>query len=757
MLFMKYSIITVLFLAACASAPPAQTPQPQPQQQITAHSPNALTPVSNAKSIAEPRIRVGMLSDQATVKFPRIDGGYVLLADDGASTLRRGFTADAPMRTPLAMHYAVQVISFSDKPTADAFAAKLRTDTGQRVDEIFDPSAANGGVYRIFAGESPDEAGAIALRDQLTQRGYPKDMLIVHRPSDQQFEKKIEITDDEGDHYTITTASLLVMPQTASTIAIGEKQYRTAARLFINLRGQFNVINELSMEDYLRGVVPAEMGPKVFDELEALKAQAVAARTYAFRNLGQFRAEGFDICPGPACQAYLGYSGEDALSTQAVEQTSGLVMAYGGRPVDALYTATCGGETSDVQTMFPTRNEPYLKRVRCVELDMLSLAGRADSGILSEMQVNARVYAALAGLSESGSWSARDVENAVSRMLNMTGIVDQLLPALASSRRGDVLRFLAQVFALDHNASVLTLPEDRKYFFPQSGAPDDPAHLAAAFLVKWGFWPAQEIDKIDLNAAMPRDELLAILYTWLRKHDQLSDVTGKIAALDGRRITLKAEGKLTAYTLPPNIPIFRRLGDRYEEYANVPVMIGDRAVIELNAKRVPVAAIVVANYDGASFDRTSSFADWTRSYRADELAASINKRFPIQQLVDLRPVTVDASQRIAELEYTAEGGRKFTAKGLPIRWSLNVPDNLFVIEKTKDPDGMDRYTFYGKGWGHGVGMCQVGAYGMAFRGWKYDQILKHYYTGVEIVPMSTVPPTPAPPTPPATTPPPPQP
>src|SRR5204863_7966858 len=99
----------------------------------------------------------------------------------------------------------------------------------------------------------------------------------------------------------------------------------------------------------------------------------------------------------------------------------------------------------------------------------------------------------------------------------------------------------------------------------------------------------------------------------------------------------------------------------------------------------------------------------------------------------------DASQRIAELEYTAEGGRTFTAKGLPIRWSLNVPDNLFVIEKTKDPDGMDRYTFYGKGWGHGVGMCQVGAYGMAFRGWKYDQILKRYYAGIEIVQQGLLP------------------
>jgi len=74
-------------------------------------------------------------------------------------------------------------------------------------------------------------------------------------------------------------------------------------------------------------------------------------------------------------------------------------------------------------------------------------------------------------------------------------------------------------------------------------------------------------------------------------------------------------------------------------------------------------------------------------------------------------------------------------RGLPIRWSLNVPDNLFVYDKTRDPDGVDRYTFYGKGWGHGTGMCQVGAYGMAFRGWTFDRILRHYYTGVEITRM----------------------
>src|SRR6185295_12457142 len=156
--------------------------------------------------------------------------------------------------------------------------------------------------------------------------GYGKDLLVVRRPSDQQFEKRIEIADDEGDRYTLDGPSLLIFPATAETIAIDKKPYRSAARLFINARGLLNVVNELNFEEYLYGVVPAEMGPSIYDEVEALKAQAVAARTYAFRNLGQFESEGYDICPGPACQAYNGFSAEADLTTRAVKETRGLIL-----------------------------------------------------------------------------------------------------------------------------------------------------------------------------------------------------------------------------------------------------------------------------------------------------------------------------------------------------------------------------------------------------------------------------------------------
>ncbi|HVS33588.1 MAG TPA: SpoIID/LytB domain-containing protein [Thermoanaerobaculia bacterium] len=729
---MKNFVVSfALLAAACAQAPPPQTtPPPQAEPPRPA---NRMTPLSSVpRAIAEPRIRVGMLSDQATVSFPRVADGYYLVSDAGPSVLRRGFTATAPL-SGATVRYAVQMAAISDEGSANALAERLRTGTGQRVDVIFDPAS---GQRRVLAGDFATSEEAAPFRGRLIEQGYGSDIAVVRRPSGEPFEKQHVIVDDEGDRYTIGGDSILIMPAAGETIVIDKQPYRTSARLFINARGLYNVVNELNFEEYLYGVVPAEMGPSVYDELEALKAQAVAARTYAFRNLGQFRSEGYDICPGPACQAYKGFGGEHPLSTQAVRDTAGMILVYDGKPIDALYTSTCGGETSDVSTMFPGRDDPYLKRARCVEMEMVAIAGRADSGVLTEQQLNARLFAALAELPEqSSSWTGREVEEAVHEAVRLTGADLPSIGRPASSRRRDVLAYLSAVMGLAGKARVVTLPEDRRYFFPQTGNPESDAYLAAAFLVKFGMLPAQFIDRIDLGTAMPREELYALLLSWLREHSTLVEANGKILTVDGRNVTLKAGGKTSSFTLPAGIPLFRRLSDRVQEYRSVPIMIGDRAVILQNAAKKPVAMVVNANYDGASFDRTSSYANWTRSYRADELVTAISRRNAIQRLAGIRPTVVDASKRIAELEVTAEGGRKFVLKGLPVRWSLNVPDNLFVYEKTQDPDGVDRYTFFGKGWGHGTGMCQVGSYGMAFRGWTYDRILKHFYSNVEIAAM----------------------
>ncbi len=78
-------------------------------------------------------------------------------------------------------------------------------------------------------------------------------------------------------------------------------------------------------------------------------------------------------------------------------------------------------------------------------------------------------------------------------------------------------------------------------------------------------------------------------------------------------------------------------------------------------------------------------------------------------------------------------GTSATVRGFQIREALGLRDTLFVIDRSYDEQGrVDQFTFSGRGWGHGVGLCQVGAYGMAVAGAKYQDILKKYYTGVKI-------------------------
>ncbi|BCV25222.1 SpoIID/LytB domain-containing protein [Gelria sp. Kuro-4] len=120
------------------------------------------------------------------------------------------------------------------------------------------------------------------------------------------------------------------------------------------------VINVVTVEDYLRGTVPLEM-PPTWPE-EALKAQAVAARTFAYRNQGRHAGEGFDLCAGTHCQAYGGAGVETAATDRAVKETADLVLRYNGELIDAYYHASSGGHTEAAGAVWGT-DRPYLKGV----------------------------------------------------------------------------------------------------------------------------------------------------------------------------------------------------------------------------------------------------------------------------------------------------------------------------------------------------------------------------------------------------------
>jgi SpoIID/LytB domain protein len=117
--------------------------------------------------------------------------------------------------------------------------------------------------------------------------------------------------------------------------------------------------NIVNMEEYLYGVVPSEMSSQW--PLEALKAQAIAARSESMAKLGRHKKEGFDFCSDVHCQVYSGVEKETAVTNQAVDETRGLIMRYNAKPVDAVYSSTCGGHTQD--NIFSLKDIPYFRSV----------------------------------------------------------------------------------------------------------------------------------------------------------------------------------------------------------------------------------------------------------------------------------------------------------------------------------------------------------------------------------------------------------
>lgn len=120
--------------------------------------------------------------------------------------------------------------------------------------------------------------------------------------------------------------------------------------------GRLRITNDVPLEEYLCGVLKPEIGASA--PVEALKAQAVAARTYAIRNLGRLNDQGADLDDTTRTQSYLGADGETPAICQAVQDTGGLVMTFDGKPIEAVYSTDCGGETAPGPA-----SEPYLQPV----------------------------------------------------------------------------------------------------------------------------------------------------------------------------------------------------------------------------------------------------------------------------------------------------------------------------------------------------------------------------------------------------------
>lgn len=159
----------------------------------------------------------------------------------------------------------------------------------------------------------------------------------------------------------------LLVPRGDALVRFKGKAYRGILRAVATDSGVL-IVNHVGIEDYLRGVVPLELGERPRAERAALEAQAIAARSFTVTRLraaraGTTRDRAYDLVPSTADQVYGGYDAEQPNASAAVTATRGLVLRYGDRVIIAPYSSACGGETAGAEEVWRSQGEPFLRPV----------------------------------------------------------------------------------------------------------------------------------------------------------------------------------------------------------------------------------------------------------------------------------------------------------------------------------------------------------------------------------------------------------
>ena len=720
------AVLTVLLLVAgCApNAPPRTAPprtqppplpaQPEPQPaQAEPKEPVAEEPEPEVPPKEPLLVKVGLASDLDSVAFPCCEEALEVAVEGQAVTVASTLKVEPAAAAAQQGYYRLQVAALRDERQAQNLAHRLERDSGQPGEAYFDAGI---DLYRVRVGRYPTREAAEADLRRLSAIGVTGAFVVNEGAGVTAPALRLE----QGQSSTVHPGRWLsVSPVGNPSVRVRNKRYRGRILVYLNDRGSLNLINELPVEDYLRGVVPSEMGPEQYNQLEALKAQAVAARTYTLRNLGEFAREGYDICATPRCQVYGGMVVEHPLSDRAITETAGQVLLYQGELADTLYSSTCGGHTEDAHVIFPLNQEPYLKGVPCMEAGIVRIEGDLPPGLVFPAGFTRRLLPPAASATPAAVLAAR-----LEHLAFLAG-----LPApherLASLDRREVQRYLAAAFDLALDTRLFLAAEDIRYLLndpPSDWSEED--RRRAAYLLKSGLVTGpvdqplseDEVERMLLAVA----ELLRVVRREEVSFFSVGD--GKLAVRSGK------EDKV--YDLPAELATFRRQGD--ELYSSGLALVpGDRLTLFWQGDRV-VAATQEVDLDGVAFDRSSPYSSWTRFRTDSQLAAQVNTRFPGLGFSGFEILERGESGRVGKIRIDGDGDQKVDVEGLAVRWTLDVPDTLFTVKRLAPKNQEAGWLFTGRGFGHGVGMCQVGAYGMAQRGHTYREILTHYYTGVEL-------------------------
>ena len=687
----------LLALTACATAPPPvapaahrpATPTPTPPAAATTPVPVLVPPVPTpalqpSSHTEPPLVRILILRAREEVVLAQPGRAYQARWADRESWLW------GPLRlTAQAGGRSWQVGAFRGTAAADLAARRLEEALGPDVESSV--AEAPDGLLRVRArwrGAEPADPAAV-----LAGTGFAG-AFAVPSPG------ALRIEGATGGAIDNIAGEVVLEAEDGWPVEVDGRRYH--GRLRVRVAGdEVLVINQLNLESYLKGVVPAEMGPTQFPQLDALKAQAVAARTYAIAHLGDVEAEGYDLCATPACQVYAGADAQHPLSDRAVEETAGLIAAYEGAPIDAMYTSTCGGHTEDAGLLFSGRAQPYLRGVPCAWERPLELVGSGEpQSFHGESEFRAHLAVRALGRPE-----AAEPQQLVERVAEMCGgrrvavgrqpSPDELAVALLAAGGLDGATALVDgrgAAALAELADLFGIPLE----VPDADPPSYGWRLRATLAV------------LELQGALRRDDGEAVPHP------------------DGVGIFPRTAPSSEPLAQP--LPLYRRWSPVWSRVPALRVLPGT-ALERYRLGDQLLALVVVQSGGGGQGDRRSAWRSWSRDRTWEEVARGLG----VSDLERLEITRRGPSGRVVGLRAVGRSGAEKEFEGFPIRRALDLPENLFSFHVGTAPDGTRTVRFLGRAWGHGVGLCQNGAFGLARSGMTFEEILAHYYTGIELI------------------------
>jgi stage II sporulation protein D len=775
LLLMQALALSTLSFAQDASQTRPRRTQASPQP--TRNGSGAPVEAETARLTTEPLIRIGLATDVRSASIST--NGHLLNATEpnaspvplSVARVRLEARLLAPQPESFeANSFHVEIAGAATRADAERTAREIREQTGESAEVSLDATTS---AWRVQVGSNLSAVMAGELRERLEDAGFQAPAVVdarssqaasrtAYSPNNVRPAARTSMPLREVIAYASGSSKLFSTSAPVSfasddennfPVRYNEKPYRGRLEVFANPRGTLTVVNVLSLEDYVRGVVPNELSPGSYPAIEALKAQAVAARTYAIRNRNQFAAQGFDLLPTTRSQVYGGLSTEQPLSTRAVEETRGIVATYQNEPINALYTSTCGGRTEDAENIF-NEATPYLRGREC------ALEGRAHftsftvktSRDLPDIreEVNAALArdAALLDIHDFDLGTRRLTDNWLSSpvsqpevhnwLSSVARLARQSVPAISDdvTRPPGFSTALASAVFGEARADTLLDNADVEYLLAFRDAADIPARNRpdVAWLVRDGFLQLYPDATLRPREPMSRARIIHAIAHLLESRGSFALQKGTTRPTSGGALILRStKNRDQPISVSADAYLFRTFGDNSYQMRSLALVGGEPVIFHVNARGEVDYLEVRPAPNGAAADRSSPYANWAATMTVAEVQTKL-ARFAsgIGPLTDLRIMARGSSRRTTDLMIVGANGTAHL-RGGRIRSALGLREQLFVIDRKYDETGrLTGFTFTGRGWGHGVGMCQVGAYGLARQGLTYDKILKAYYTGIDL-------------------------